>query len=131
MKINNEEKSTRFVIEQVNKFDGDCRKIIKIITNPENTNQARIYVDDTYYMFWYNIEANNNEINEILKNIEADIIIFMPHESWENEHEWTTSHMQYYYLQYDKSTDKWWTHESETYKEFVTLQYNHILGQAS
>lgn len=129
MKINNEQVQINEIANKINEDLDEAKSIAKLIQNPNNPKQARLYIDDTWFMSWYNLEATIAEQMKLLNSIEANIIIAMEHEAWENENEWTTSKMQYYYLQYDKSTDKWYEHESETYKAFVTLQYENIVRE--
>lgn len=128
MKINNEQVQINEVANEINENNEAERTIAKLIQNPNNPKQARLYIDDTWFMSWYDIEGTIAEQIKLLNSIEAKIIIAMEHEAWENENEWTTSRMQFYYLQYDKSTDEWWEGERETYKAFVNLQYENIVS---
>lgn len=63
------------IVEKVNKWNP---KIVKIIENPDNEQQLRIYVDD--FMFincWQMEEVTNEDKIHIIENVDCENSLYM------------------------------------------------------
>ena len=117
--------TTEQAAQEINDYTG--LKTVKILINPNNTSECKIYIDDLHFCIgtsYYDMEKN--DYPELLGLIKAPIKFYAVHEEWDNIEAWTTSRMAYHYLQYEEETDKWYQYESEEYKEHITWQYNQI-----
>lgn len=124
MKINNETKTQNEVIKTVENANP---KVVTIVQNPNNIKEARVYVDDTRFIQWFNIEANFKEQLKLFNKLSEmfEIVIVMEHEDWENAENWTTSFIELEFLKWNVEADKWWDSETRRGKA-ITERWENI-----
>ncbi|MBQ6345146.1 MAG: hypothetical protein IJI42_05545 [Methanobrevibacter sp.] len=124
MKINNETKTQNEVIKTVENANP---KVVTIVQNPNNIKEARVYVDDTRFIQWFNIEANFKEQLKLFNKLSVmfEIVIVMEHEEWDNAENWTTSFIEFEFLKWNVEADKWWDSETRRGKA-ITERWENI-----
>lgn len=114
------------ILEKIEKWNP---KVVKIIENPENDNELRIYVDD--FMFincWHIEEITTEEKIYLIKNIKCENMLYMKDELWEETLYWATSRFDFGYLMWDTKMDDWWNEAPDRIKEKWTKQYKALLN---
>lgn len=114
------------IVEKVNKWNP---KIVKIIENPDNEQQLRIYVDD--FMFincWQMEEVTNEDKIHIIENVDCENSLYMKDKKWENTLYWATNRFDFGYLTWDIRMDDWWIEEPNKTKEKWTKQHKALLN---
>lgn len=113
----------------IRKINDGKNKVVKMVSNPNNENQLRIYYDDCLFMGWMNLEEVSQEEKEkIMEEIDDEILkISISDEEWENEKHWTTSRMELHYLNQEEGIEKWWNEESQNYQQKIMKQIEGII----
>lgn len=118
----------KMIQKTVEKIENGGEKVLKIIMCP-NSLVGRIYLDDLMFIHWSNVKFENlGELINFLNGIKSSVemLIFMESKDWEKEFMWTTNHMDFEFLKYNRDCDKWWNWESRRGK-LIELQYENII----
>lgn len=114
------------LVEKVNNWGA---KVIKVIENPEDDTELRVYVDNFMFINCWDVkEITTEEKILILKNVDCENLLYMKDKKWQETLYWATNRYDFMYLTWDTRLDDWWEDAPKKIKDKWTKQYKALLN---